>query len=233
VKNVRFVDLSQPIFAGAPVFPGHPETKITIVDTFESTRPRFTENYGYTTEKIEMSTHGTTHVDSVSHIDPAPGAPTIDQLPLEWFYTEAICLDLSDQPPKTYFTVAMIQDALGKDALDIREGDTVLINSGHYGRCWGDPSWLSEYSGLTREAATYIFERGAINVGQDAPSVDCVLTTSFPAHQVCREMQRLNTENLADLGPVTGKRFRFVAFPLKIRNGSGSPVRAVAIVEGD
>ena len=231
MARVTLVDLSQEIFEGAPVFPGHPQTKITTVDTFEQTRPRFTEDYGYTTEKIDMSTHGTTHVDSISHIDPSPGAPSIDQIPLEWLYTEAICLDLSDQPSKTYFTVSMIEDALGKDGLDIRPGDTVLINSGHYERCWGKPSWLTEYPGLTREAATHIFASGALNIGQDAPSIDCVLTTSFPAHQVCREMQRLNTENLANLRPVTGKRFRFIALPLKIRGGSGSPVRAIAVLE--
>lgn len=228
---MKLIDLSQEIFDGAPVFPGHPQTKITTVDTFEQTRLRFTEDYGYTTEKIDMSTHGTTHVDSISHIDPSPGAPTIDQIPLEWLYADAICLDLSDQPPKTYFTVSMIEDALQKDGLDIRPGDTVLLNSGHYERRWGKPGWLTEYSGLTREAATHIFARGALNIGQDAPSIDCVLTTSFPAHQVCREMQRLNTENLANLRPVTGKRFRFVALPLKIRGGSGSPVRAVAVLE--
>jgi len=230
MKCMILIDLSQEIFDGAPVFPGHPQTKITMVDTFEQTRHRFTEDYGYTTEKIDMSTHGTTHVDSISHIDPSPGAPTIDRIPLDWFYTEAICLDLSDHPPKTYFTVRMIEDALEKDGLGVRAGDAVLINSGHYERHWGTPSWLTEYSGLTREAAEHIFMRGALNIGQDAPSIDCVLTTNFPAHQVCREMQRLNTENLANLRPVTGKRFLFAAFPLKIRQGSGSPVRAVAIL---
>ena len=124
----------------------------------------------------------------------------------------------------------MIEDALQKDGLDIRRGtrcsSTPATTSGA-----GKPGWLTEYSGLTREAATHIFARGALNIGQDAPSIDCVLTTSFPAHQVCREMQRLNTENLANLRPVTGKRFRFVALPLKIRGGSGSPVRAVALLE--
>jgi kynurenine formamidase len=231
MSGMRLIDLSQEIFEGAPVFPGHPQTKVTVVDTFEQTRLRFTEDYGYTTEKIDMSTHGTTHVDSISHIDPSPGAPTIDQIPLEWFYTEAICLDLREHPGKTYFSVGMIERALSQSGLDIRTGDTVLINSGHYERCWGRPEWLTDYPGLTREAAMYIFVRGAVNIGQDAPSIDCALTTSFPAHQVCREMQRLNTENLADLRPVTGRRFRLVAFPLKIRGGSGSPIRAVAVLE--
>ena len=118
-KRCQLIDLSQEIFEGAPVFPGHPETTITIVDTFEGTRPRFTDGYGYTSEKIDMSTHGTTHVDSISHIDPATGAPSIDQIPLEWFYTSAICLDLSHLPPKTYYTVQMIEEALAIHGLDI------------------------------------------------------------------------------------------------------------------
>ena len=231
----KLIDLSQEIFTGAPVWPGHPETKVTVVATHEETRAsgRFTENYSYTAERIEMSTHGTTHVDSISHIDPRPGAPSIDQLPLEWFYTEGICIDLSYVPPKTYYTVEMIKEALAKHGLEIKKGDTVLLYSGHYVRTWGTPAWLTDYPGLSREAAEYIYGQGAINIGQDAPSHDCALTTSYPAHQVCREMQTLNMENLGDLRPVVGKRFRFIGFPLKIRNGSGSPIRAVAVLEDE
>jgi kynurenine formamidase len=231
----KLIDLSQEIYTGAPVWPGHPETKVTVVATHEETlrSGRFTENYSYTAEKIEMSTHGTTHVDSISHIDPRPGAPSIDKIPLDWFYTGAICLDLAHIPPKTTYTVEMIKEALAKDGLDIRKGDTVLLYSGHYGRTWGTPGWLTDYSGLGREAAEYIYGAGAINIGQDAPSHDSSQTTSYPAHQVCREMQTLNTENLGDLSPVAGKRFRYIGLPLKIRNGSGSPIRAVAVLEDE
>jgi len=231
----KLIDLSQEIYTGAPVWPGHPETKVTVVATHEETvkSGRFTENYSYTAEKIEMSTHGTTHVDSISHIDPTPGAPSIEKIPLDWFYTGAICLDLSHIPPRTEYTVADIQAALDKYGLDIRKGDTVLLYSGHYGRTWGTDAWLTDYPGLSREAAEFIYGSGAINIGQDAPSHDCAGTTSYPAHQVCREMQTLNTENLGDLSPVAGKRFRFIGFALKIRNGSGSPIRAVAVLEDE
>ncbi len=231
----KLIDLSQEIYTGAPKWPGHPETKITVVATHEETvnSGRFTDNYSYTAEKIEMSTHGTTHVDSISHIDPSEGAPSIDKIPLEQFYTGAICLDLTHVPPKTYYTVKMIQDALDKHGLTIQKGDTVLLYSGHYKRTWGTPAWLTDYPGLNRESAEYIYGQGAINIGQDAPSHDCSQTTGFPAHQVCREMQTLNIENLGDLQPVAGKRFQFIGFPLKIRNGSGSPIRAVAVLEDE
>ena len=96
---------------------------------------------------------------------------------------------------------------------------------------WGTPAWLTEYPGLGREAAEFIYGQGVVNIGQDAPSHDRAGTTSYPAHQVCREMQTLNTENLGDLRPVAGKRFRYMGFPLRIRRGSGSPIRAVALLE--
>jgi kynurenine formamidase len=229
----KLIDLSQEIYSGAPVWPGHPKTKITVVDTHESTRAsgQFTEDYGFTAEKFEMSTHGTTHVDSISHIDPSEGAPAIDEIPLHWFYTGGICIDLSHIAPRTEYTVADIKEALDKYGLDIREGDTVLLYSGNYVRNWGTDAYLSEYPGLGREAAEYIYGAGAINIGQDAPSHDRAGTTSYPAHQVCREMQTLNIENLADLRPVVGKRFQFIGLPLKIRKGSGSPIRAVAVLE--
>ncbi|MGD9146412.1 MAG: cyclase family protein [Anaerolineae bacterium] len=231
----KLIDLSQEIYTGAPVWPGHPETKVTVVDTHEETvkSGRFTENYSYTAEKFEMSTHGTTHVDSISHIDPAPGAPAIDVIPLDWFYTRGICIDLTHVPARTEYTVETIKEALDKAGLEIKKGDTVLLYSGHYGRTWGTDAWLTDYPGLSREAAEYIYGAGAINIGQDAPSHDCAGTTSYPAHQVCREMQTLNIENLGDLSPVAGKTFQFIGLPLKIRNGSGSPIRAVAVLEDE
>lgn len=229
----KLVDLSQEIFSGAPVWPGHPKTKITVVATHESTRAsgQFTEDYGFTAEKIEMSTHGTTHVDSISHIDPTPGAPSIEKIPLDRFYTGGICLDLSHVPPRTEYSVETIKEALDKHGLEIKEGDTVLLYSGHYARTYGTDAYLTDYPGLSREAAEYVYGAGAINIGADAPSHDCAGTTSYPAHQVCREMQTLNIENLGDLSPVAGKRFQFIGLPLKIRDGSGSPIRAVAVLQ--
>src|SRR5512146_2205803 len=96
----KLYDLSQEIFTGVPVWIGHPPTEVLYGPTHAATLAsgRFTENYSYKSEKISMSTHGTTHVDSISHIDPNPAAPDIDQIPLTWFYTEAICINLSQIP---------------------------------------------------------------------------------------------------------------------------------------
>ena len=229
----RLIDLSQEIFTGAPVWPGHAQTVVEVVDTHESTRAsgRFTEDYGYASETICMSTHGTTHVDAVSHVDPSPGALSIEKIPLDWFHTGGICIDLSHIPPLALYTVNDIKQALAKHRLEIRKGDTVLVYSGHYTRTYGSPAYLTDYPGFGREAAEWVYDQGAVNIGVDAPSHDAAGSLNYPAHQVCREKQKLNTENLGDLKPVVGKRFQYIGFPLKIRRGTGSPIRAVAIVE--
>jgi len=47
---------------------------------------------------------------------------------------------------------------------------------------------------------------------------------------VCRELQRINTENLCNLEAVAGREFLYIGLPLKIRKGTGSPIRAIAVL---
>jgi kynurenine formamidase len=57
---------------------------------------------------------------------------------------------------------------------------------------------------------------------------------TYPCHSVCAERAVTHIENLCNLDKVLGRRFTFIALPLKIRSGTGSPIRAVAIVpEGE
>jgi kynurenine formamidase len=228
---MKLIDLSQQIYEGMVLWKGHPDTRIVVHATHDSTAPLFDPPYSYTAETITLTTHAGTHVDSISHIDPRPDAPSIEQIPLEWFYTEAICIDLSHLPPRTLYTVEHITEALARHGLDIRPGDTVLMHSGHYARTKDTEAYQTEYSGLSYEAAQLIYEAGAINIGAEAPSVDVAGTTSYPTHMLCRAMQRLNTENLGDLSPVVGMRFRYIGLPLAIRAGSGSPIRAIAVLD--
>ncbi|MDB4896926.1 MAG: cyclase, partial [Firmicutes bacterium] len=60
---------------------------------------------------------------------------------------------------------------------------------------------------------------------------DTPVDKTYPCHMDCRERRITNTENLCTLQEVAGKRFQISGHPLKNRGGSGSPVRAIAIVE--
>ena len=65
----------------------------------------------------------------------------------------------------------------------------------------------------------------------DCPSPDRPPTTTYPVHLHYRKTRVPHMENLCNLDKVAGKRFMFFGLPLKIRKGSGSPIRAIAILD--
>ncbi len=233
----EIVDLSQEIYSGAPRFPGHPATQIEYVARHEDARnaPVQLEGLTYAAMMLHMCDHGPTHTDSVSHIDERPTAPHIDQLPLGSFLTRGIALDFTGRVgPREEIPLRLLEEELARCGLNPPRGGTVLFTAGHYRRTYPGEAYVSEYPGLGREAADFLYRAcGVFNIGQDAPSIDAAANTSrkkYPCHVLCRELQRVNTENLAHVEEVAGREFLYVGLPLKIRSGTGSPVRAVAIL---
>jgi kynurenine formamidase len=233
----ELVDLSQEIFTDAPRFPGHPATKLEYVARHDDAENAPTKLKGltYAAMMLHMCDHGPTHTDSISHIDERSSAPTIDQSPLSWFMTPAIALDFTGRvEPREEISIDLLHDELRKTGLTPPRNGTVLFTGGHFRRTFPDQPYVSEYPGLSYEAADYLYrESGVLNIGQDAPSIDAGRNSAngeFPCHVLCRELQRLNTENLANIEDVAGRTFTYIGFPLKIREGTGSPVRAVAVL---
>jgi kynurenine formamidase len=228
--NGRIVDLSQEIYNGMPVYPGHLKTVIFTHMTHEECQRQLGTGFSYETRGILICDHGPTHIDSVSHLSRDPEAESIDELALEKCITPAICLDVSDVPLRTQFGRAKIEEQLKKWNLDIRRGDTILFYTAHYDRWYGKPEYMKEYPGLDREGTEFIIDRGAVNFGVDSPSPDMWYDKTYPCHSVCGERRITHVENLCNLDKVVGKRFTFVGLPLKIREGTGSPIRAVAVL---
>ena len=234
----EIVDLSQEVFTDAPRFPGHPATKIEYVARHEdmANAPIKPKDITYAAMMLHMCDHGPTHVDSVSHIDERPEAPSIDRSPLDNFVTRGIALDFTGMvEPKEEISLQLLQDELSKHGLTPPRDGTFLFTGGHYRRTFPREEYISEYPGLGLEAAEFLYrECGVINVGQDAPSIEAGRNANeltFPCHVLCRELQRHNTENLANIEDVAGREFLYVGLPLKIREGTGSPIRAVAILD--
>lgn len=227
----KIIDLSQPIYQGMYVYPGHLKTVIFEFHTHEETAKNFEGGMSYRTLGLLMSDHGPTHVDAICHFDPRPDAPCIDEMPLEAFYGEAICLDVSHIPPQTYITKQDLQEALARHNLEIKPGDIVLLYTGTYNRYHGTKEYLSQFPGLDGEATEWLIDQGVKNFGVDAPTPDNPISRTYPCHMTCRTRRVPHYENLANLDQVAGKRFLFIGFPLRIRGGTGSPVRAVAILE--
>lgn len=232
-KDHRIVDLTQELYDGQPVFIGHPETKVWPCMTHEESAglPVFTDGMSYSANVLQLCEHGPTHVDSISHVDPRPEAPSIERIPLDWFYAPGICVEFPDVRARTYITRDMVKRRLDHDRLSPPPGGTFLFTTGHYRNTYPKKEYLTEYAGLDRQAAEFLYgECGILNIGQDAPSIDNAADRGFPCHLVCRALQRINTENLCNLEAVAGREFLFIALPLKIRNGTGSPIRAIGVL---
>jgi kynurenine formamidase len=227
----KIIDLSQEIYQEMPVYPGHLKTVVWTHISHEECQRQLGTGFSYETRGIMFCDHGPTHIDAVSHLSRATGAPSVDQIPLGNCITSAICLDVSDIPQKTQFGRKKIEQELKRWNLDIRKGDTILFYTAQYDRYYGKPEYMTDYPGLDREATEYIIDQGCVNFGVDSASPDMWYDKTYPCHTVCSERSITHVENLCNLDKLVGKRFTFIGLPLKIRKGTGSPLRPVAILE--
>ncbi len=223
--GIRLVDLSQEIYQGMPVFPLHQPTHIWQNISHEESLKKI--GFEFATNNILINEHGGTHTDATYEFD--PNGKYINDMPLEYYYGPAVCLDVSHVSPDGYITPRDLELALQKSQQVLEKGDIVLLYTGHYNRKFGTDEWLTRYTGLNYEGAKWLAEKGVVNIGIDSPSVDNPKDDRYSGHLVCREYGISNTENLINLDQVAGMRFLYFGLPLKIRKGSGSPIRAVAL----
>lgn len=228
----EIIDLSQEIYAGMPVFPGLPEVEITVHVTHEEW-DGITDSdvVSPAVNRLALGEHTGTHVDALNHMTRANRRQSIDTMPLSLFYTEGICLDLSHKGLRELIEPADLEQALAAAGLQIRSGDTVLLYTGHYRRYYNTPDWQNG-PGISAAAARWLGGQGIAAFGVEMASPGVRRISNKDVHTICGEMGFTHYENLINLHLLVGRgRFRFIGLPLKIRGGTGSPVRAVAVFE--
>ncbi len=231
---MQFIDLSREIHHRTPTHPSHPPVVTSVWNDHNEIKQAGETKFTSKALYISLSDHAGTHVDAPCHFNPADDAASIDEVPLENFYTEAICLDLSHVPLKHQITVAEMEAALTASAQDIKAGDTVLLHMGVNDRLFGSPEYLHDFPGLHVSAVHWLADRGIVAFGVEAVSPAPEGEPNFLAHLACAERGITHMECLWNLDKLIGKgRFRFIGFPLKIRGGTASPIRAVAVLEDD
>jgi kynurenine formamidase len=128
----------------------------------------------------------------------------------------------ADQP----VTAEVLERVTRERAIDVRAGDIVLL------RCFageiGERGW-AECRGLAKDAAEWLRDRRVKTVGVDLGTVDDHTDMVRPAHLALRGASIILLENVANVSQVGQDRRFFVGLPLKIRSGTGSPIRAVAL----
>ncbi len=143
------------------------------------------------------------------------------------FVGEGIILDLREIKHGKVLGLDDLESALG--GREIKDGDKVLLHTGWEDH-WGSDDYINSHSGLGKDAAKFLVKKGVDLVGIDTPNLDHPDASDFPAHHTLLGSQVLIVENLCNLGSIGGKRFTFIALPLKIKEGTGSPIRAIALL---
>jgi kynurenine formamidase len=150
---------------------------------------------------------------------------------LTMFYTEGICLDVSQKGLRELIEVQDLEHALSQADLDIKSGDTVLLYTDHYRRAFGTEDW-HHGPGISAEAARWLGGQKIAAFGVETMAPGVLKVSNKQVHHICGEMGFTHYENMVNLHRLIGRgRFRFIGLPLKIRGGTGSPVRAVAVFE--
>jgi|SRR5882672_6080892 len=230
---LEIIDLSQEIFPGMPVYPGLPEVKITVHASHEQWDGITNSDVvSPAVNRLELGEHTGTHVDALSHMAREYREETIDTMPLTMFYTEGICLDLSHKGLLELIEIADLERALSEADLEIKHGETVLLYTDHYRRAFGTDNWHNG-PGVSIAAARWLGEQQIAAFGVEPMAPGVIDVSNKEVHHICGELGFTHYENMINLYRLIGRgRFRFIGLPLRIRGGTGSPVRAIAVFEG-
>lgn len=203
---------------------------------------------GWANDVIKISTHGTTHLDAPWHFAPqSEGRParTIDQVPLEWCFSDGVVLDMTHKQDGDAVEVADVKAALEKIAYTIKPMDIVLIRTGGDAML-GTPDYFSKGVGVSAAATRWILDQGVKVTGIDAWGWDLPLprmaakakasgdrSLFWEAHYVGADKEYCHLERLTGLERLPASGFTLSCFPLKVKGGSAGPARVVAMVEGE
>jgi len=215
---VRFIDLSQSLYDGMPSYPSDPPFRIEPFRTMKE--------HGVRVSRLELGTHQGTHLDAPAHFY-ADGV-TVDEIPLKRFFGPAVLVDLAPGEAlaaKTPITPEMLSHHREK----FEAGGKVIIRTG-WERMVGKEGYFTDLPSLTLEAAQWIAETKIGLLGVDLPTPSKIAGRAVHYALLAKGTEIILLEGLVNLH-LLPERFTLVAFPLPLRGGDGSPVRAVAIVE--
>jgi len=228
----RIVDLSLAIEDNMPAHKLFQRPVLTPHMTHESTKSMGLGVEGdpmtFQTNFIAMLDHVGTHVDAFRHVNPT-GMP-VDEMPLDMFMGPAVCLDLRHIPDLGDIGVADVEQAETKAGVKVN-GHIVLLCTGFHKRNYPslDSVWKNPL--LTADATRWLYDRGSRMHGVEGPSTDKPSDNIFAQHRLCRDLGISHWEWLVNLEELLGVgEFEFFGVPLKFKGGSGSPVRAFAIL---
>lgn len=254
LSHCRAVDLAQPYYTGIPHHPAHPP----FLYGLNKKHGDYVNPGGASSasEGIALGTHVGTHIDALCHftcdgklfggedVASVQNYPeglkrhTVDTIPP--IFRRGVLFDF----PKLLSVETLAEDFMIKPehlesaGVAVGAGDVALIRTG-WARFWDDPArFISQVRspGPGLDAAKWLSQRGVFAAGSDTAPFEFVPSPEMAVHVhllVRSGIHIIECLNLEELSALGATEFLFVAAPLKIRGGTGSPLRPYALVAGD
>lgn len=239
LAKARWTDLSHPFDSTTNYWPTNIRFRHDTVTCGINSQGYFYASFKYSAEE-----HGGTHFDAPLHF--SEGGKSIEQVPLEQLHGPGAVVDVTAQCLKNrdYLVGKSDLESWEKQHGRIPDGAIVLLNTG-FGKYWDDPVKYTgtlergaagvaalHFPGLDPEAARWLTTQRKIKaVGLDTPSIDYGQSKDFMTHRVLCHAGLTAYENLMNLDQLPPVGSYIVALPMKIKGGSGAPLRIVALTE--
>ncbi len=202
------------------------------------------KGFFYAANNFETAEHGGTHIDAPIHF--SKGKQTVEEIPLDKLIGDAIKIDVSQKALQDPDYLVSVQDFKDWETENgkIEDGVIILLETGHSkyypdkmkylgtDQRGPDAIKLLHFPGLSPEAATWLVTNRSISaIGIDTPSIDYGQSEFFKSHVILLSENIPAFENVANLDQLPNKGFEVIALPMKIKDGSGAPLRIIARVK--
>jgi kynurenine formamidase len=211
----KIIDLTAPMFDGAPTMPMDPKMSLTWHCSLET--------LGYNLSRLTTSTHQGTHMDAARHF--LNNGECIDEVSLDRCVVRAVKADLTAKKPGD----PIIPADLAPYEKYITQGAAVLLHTG-WDKKFPEMSFFSGFPYVSKELADWFVEKKIGMVGMDMPTPNG--TDWKYVHIKMLGAGILIVEGLAKMEQLPQNTlFTFYSLPLKLQGRDGSPVRAIAILD--
>jgi kynurenine formamidase len=257
LRSARVFDLEQPRYAGAPTFLVHEPG--LLLQLHRRHEPGLGESRTSASALLVMTEHSGTHIDALCHqaedlqlhggipVDASVQTSTgftrlgVDTIPP--LFARGVLLDVAGalgvERLADGHAISLVELQQAADGVELRPGDAVLVRLGS-GALWADRAAYERAGGVSGEASAWLATRrpllvGADNLAWDVPGAerDPGTGTTLPGHVhllVRNGIYIVESLFLEALAAAGAREFAFACLPLKVRGGTGSPVRPVALV---
>ena len=214
---MKVIDLTLTISEDIPTFPGSPKPNFISWENIEKD--------GYNLELLFLSTHTGTHIDAPYHF--LKEGQKIHQITTKRLVTEAVLIKIRKDSDQSITKTDI--EKFEKRYKKIDDGSAVIFHTG-WQKNLEKKSYFLKNPGLAVSGAKYLASKKINLVGIDSPSIDLGKDANFSVHRVLAKNGILIVENLTNLDKINSDKFHLIVAPLKLKNATGSPVRAMALV---